>query len=177
MNTKKFFATMFLSLVLLFSNFSTALAVEYTDIPDDYWAAEEIEDVVTKNIVPIFGDNTYRPKERVTRVEWTGMLLRALGLSQAPITAEPFYSDITKDTFGYENIARAEQFGLIYGYTDGEFKPQRFITKVETASIMSQIQKLMLMQLDNSLTIEKFHNGVYYHSLKLLNMVCMLTIH
>ncbi len=141
MNTKKFFATILFSIALLFSNFSSALAVEYTDIPDDYWAAEEIEDVVTKNIIPIFGDNTYRPLERVTRVDWTGMLLRALGLSQAPITAQPFYSDVTKDTYGYENIARAEQFGLIYGYTDGEFKPQRFITKVETASIMSHITK------------------------------------
>ena len=142
MNTKKFFATMFLSLVLLFSNFSTAFAQQnYTDIPDDYWAAEEIEDVVTKNIISVFGDNTYRPLEKVTRVDWTGMLLRALGLAQAPITSEPNYSDVTRDTYGFEHIARSDQFGLIYGYTDGEFKPQRFITKVETASIMSHITK------------------------------------
>ena len=141
MNTKKFFATMFLSLVLLFSNFSSAFAQEYTDIPSDYWAAEEIEDVVTKNIISVFGDNTYRPLEKVTRVDWTGMLLRALGLAQAPITSEPNYSDVTRDTFGFEHIARSDQFGLIYGYTDGEFKPQRFITKVETASIMSHITK------------------------------------
>ena len=142
MNTKKFFATMFLSLVLLFSNFSTAFAQQnYTDIPEDYWAAEEIEDVVTKNIISVFGDNTYRPLEKVTRVDWTGMLLRALGLAQAPITSEPNYSDVTRDTFGFEHIARSDQFGLIYGYTDGEFKPQRFITKVETASIMSHITK------------------------------------
>ncbi|MBQ3641201.1 S-layer homology domain-containing protein [bacterium] len=141
MDTKKSLATIFLSMALLFTGFSSALAKDYTDIPDDYWAAEEIEDVVTKRIVPIYGDNTYRPLERVTRVEWTGMLLRALGLSQAPITSEPNYSDVTTATYGYPDIARSDQFGLIYGYTDGEFKPQRFITKVETASIMSHITK------------------------------------
>ena len=141
MNIRKNLATFFLSFALLLTGVSSALAKDYTDIPDDYWAAEEIEDVVTKNIVPVFGDNTYRPLEKVTRVDWTEWLLRALGLAQAPITAEPNYSDVTTATYGYPSIARSDQFGLIYGYTDGEFKPQRFITKCETASIMSHITK------------------------------------
>lgn len=139
MNFRKNLATVFLSMTLLLTGISTAFAKDYTDIPDDYWAAEEIEDVVTKNIVPIYGDNTYKPLERVTRVDWTEWLLRALGLAKAPINVVPNYSDVTQETFGYPSIARAEQFGLIYGYTDGEFKPQRFITKLETASIMSHI--------------------------------------
>ncbi len=141
MNIRKNFAAILLSLTLLLTSVSSALAKNYTDVPDNYWAAEEIDDVVTKNVVPLFGDQTFRPLEKVTRVDWTDWLLRALGLSQAPITAAPNYSDVTTDTFGYEHIARSDQFGLIYGYTDGEFKPQRFITKVETASIMSHITK------------------------------------
>lgn len=141
MDLRKKLATVFLSLTLLLTSVSSALAKDYTDIPNDYWAAEEIEDVVTKRIIPIYADGTYRPLEKVPRVEWTAMLLRALKLNQAPITSAPMYSDVTTETFGYENIARSDQFGLIYGYTDGEFKPQRFITKVETASIMSHITK------------------------------------
>ena len=141
MDIRKNLAAVFLSLTLLFTSISTAFAKDYTDVPQDYWAAEEIEDVVTKNIVPLYGDNTYRPLDTVTRVDWTEWLLRALGLAQAPITSEPNYSDVTHETFGYPSIARSDQFGLIYGYTDGEFKPQRFITKVETASIMSHITR------------------------------------
>lgn len=138
---KKKLAAIFLGLMLLLTSVSSALAKDYTDIPDDYWAAEEIEDVVTKQIIPLYGDNTFRPLERVPRVDWTGWLLKALGLNNAPITAEPAYSDVTMATYGYSDIARSDQFGLIYGYTDGEFKPQRFITKCETASIMSHITK------------------------------------
>ena len=141
MNFRKNLAAVFLTVTLLLTGISSAFAKDYTDIPDDYWAAEEIEDVVTKSIVPVYEDKTYRPLDKVTRVEWTEWLLRALGLSQAPITAHPNYSDVTTETFGYEHIARSDQFGLIYGYTDGEFKPQRFITKTETASIMSHITK------------------------------------
>ncbi len=141
MSIRKNLTAMFLGLMLLFTGFSSAMAKDYTDIPDDYWAAEEIEDVVSKKIIPVYGDNTYRPLDRVTRVDWTGWLLKALGLSTAPITSEPAYSDVTTATFGYPDIARSDQFGLIYGYTDGEFKPQRYITKVETASIMSHITK------------------------------------
>ncbi len=141
MNIRQKLATVFLGITLLLGGVSSAMAKEYTDIPDDYWAAEEIEDVVTKKIVPVYGDKTYRPLDTVTRVDWTEWLLRALGLAQAPITSEPNYSDVNQQTFGYPSIARSDQFGLIYGYTDGEFKPQRFITKVETASIMSHITK------------------------------------
>jgi hypothetical protein len=141
MNIRKNLAAVFLTITLLLSGISSAFAKSYTDVSDNYWAAEEIEDVVTKNIIPVYGDNTYRPSDPVTRVDWTEWLLRALGLAQAPITSEPNYSDVTRDTFGYSSIARSDQFGLIYGYTDGEFKPQRFITKVETASIMSHITK------------------------------------
>ena len=141
MNFRKNLAALFLGLMLLFTSVSSALAKDYTDIPDDYWAAEEIEDVVTKKIIPLYGDNTFRPLERVARVDWTNWLLKALGLAEAPITAEPAYSDVTMATYGYSDIARSDQFGLIYGYTDGEFKPQRLITKCETASIMSHITK------------------------------------
>ena len=141
MNFKKNLATIFLSLALLLTSVSSALAKSYTDVPNDYWAAEEIEDVVTKNIVPTYGDSTFRPLELVPRVDWTEWLLRALGLSQAPITTVPNYYDVNRATFGYDSIARGDQFGLIYGYTDGEFKPQRFITKAETYSILSHITK------------------------------------
>lgn len=141
MDIRKKVTALFLTVTLMLSGFSAALAKSYTDVPDDYWAAEEIEDVVTKNIVPLFGDGTYRPTAKVPRVEWTEWLLRALGLAQAPITSEPDYSDVTPATYGYPSIARSDQFGLIYGYTDGEFKPQRLITKNETASIMSHITK------------------------------------
>lgn len=141
MNLRKNLTAIFLSITLLLGSVSSALAKSYTDVPDDYWAAEEIEDVVTKNIVPLFGDGTYKPTERVTRVDWTEWLLRALGLAGAPITDTPNYSDVDTTTYGYPSIARSDQFGLIYGYTDGEFKPQRFITKNETASIMSHITK------------------------------------
>ncbi|MBQ9246784.1 S-layer homology domain-containing protein [bacterium] len=138
---KKNLATIFLSVTLLLTSVSSALAKSYTDVPDDYWAAEEIEDVVTKNIVPTYGDSTFRPLELVPRVDWTEWLLRALGLAQAPINTEPNYYDVNRSTFGYQSIARGDQFGLIYGYTDGEFKPQRFITKAETYSILSHITK------------------------------------
>ena len=167
MNIRKNFAAIFLSLTLLLTSVSSALAKNYTDVSDDYWAAEEIEDVVTRNVIPLFGDNTYRPLEKVTRVDWTDWLLRALGLSQAPVTTAPNYSDVTEATYGYEHIAKSDQYGLIYGYTDGEFKPQRFITKVETASIMSHITVDTDVDTSNLPIRIKFLNGVKFRSLKL----------
>lgn len=148
MKITKQLSTMFLTFALLFTSVSFAVAKDYTDIPEDYWAATEIEDVVSNKIVPIYGDNTFKPLESITRVDWTTMLLRALGLSEAPVTAQPKYSDVAKETLGYDSIARSDQFGLIYGYTNGEFKPQQYITKAEAASILSHITKDSDVNLD-----------------------------
>ncbi len=138
---KKSLMTLLLGVLMIFTGVQTASASAYKDVAEDFWAYREIDDVVTRDVIYLFGDGTFRPWETVERVEFTGMLLRALGLSTAPITQTPNYSDVNTSTFGYEDIARSDQFGLIYGYTDGEFKPSRLITKAETASIMSHITK------------------------------------
>ena len=141
MDFKKKTAALALSAAMLLGTAASALAASYKDVPENYWAIEEIDDVVTKKIIPLYSDGTFKPSETVPRVEWTEWLLRALGLSDAAINFEPDYSDVNYSTYGYPAIARSDQYGLIYGYTDGEFKPQRLITKTETASIMSHITK------------------------------------
>ena len=141
MNFKRSFMTLLFSVLMLFTGMQIASAGSYKDVAEDFWAYPEIDDVVSRDVIYLFDDGTFRPWETVERVEFTGMLLRALNLSTAPITQTPNYSDVNMSTFGYEDIARSDQFGLIYGYTDGEFKPSRLITKAETASIMSHITK------------------------------------
>ncbi len=116
---------------------------QISDIPDDYWASMEINAVVKEGIMPLFDDGTFSPDEVVKRVDFADWVLRALDNSTFEITVKNNYWDIDEATRGYEVILRNDQIGLVYGYPDGSFQPERVITKAETNSIMSHITKDM----------------------------------
>ena len=116
---------------------------QISDIPDDYWASMEINAVVKEGIMPLFEDGTFAPDVVVKRVDFADWVLRALDNSTFEITVKNNYWDIDQNTRGYETILRNDQIGLVYGYPDGSFQPERIITKAETNSIMSHITKDM----------------------------------
>ncbi len=111
------------------------------DVAEDYWASMEIHAVVKENIIPLFDDGTFAPEVVVSRVDFAKWVLNALENSTFRITVQNNYSDVDENTDGYEAILRNDQLGLIYGYPDGTFQPERIITKAETNSIMSHITK------------------------------------
>ncbi|MCR4881207.1 MAG: S-layer homology domain-containing protein [bacterium] len=120
---------------------SEYLVQQASDVPDDYWAAMEINACIKEGIIPLNSDGTFSPESVVKRVEFAQWILNALENSTFQITVHSNYSDVNEQTPGYETILRNDQIGLVYGYTDGEFKPERIITKAETNSIMSHITK------------------------------------
>ena len=112
-----------------------------SDVPDDYWAATEINACIKEGIIPVYDDRTFNPEAVVKRVDFATWILNALENSTFLITVHSKYSDVDEQTEGYEAILRNDQIGLIYGYPDGTFQPERIITKAETNSIMSHITK------------------------------------
>ncbi|MGO4890249.1 S-layer homology domain-containing protein [Anaerobacillus sp. MEB173] len=50
----------------------------YNDIATDYWAHEDIQKVTARGITPRNAENTFRPKENVTRASFAVFLHRAL---------------------------------------------------------------------------------------------------
>ena len=117
------------------------LVQQASDVPNDYWASMEINACIKEGIIPLNADGTFNPEAVVKRVEFAEWILNALDNSTFQITIHSNYSDVNETTPGYETILRNDQIGLVYGYTDGEFKPERIITKAETNSIMSHITK------------------------------------
>ncbi len=111
------------------------------DVAADYWANMEINAVVKENIMPLFDDGTFAPEVVVRRIDFAKWVLNALENSTFRITVQNNFSDVDENTEGYEAILRNDQLGLIYGYPDGTFQPERVITKAETNSIMSHITK------------------------------------
>ncbi len=115
-------------------------AATYSDVPADYWANKEITAIVESNILPL-KNNAFNPTQGVSRSVFNSALLRTLGHRNTTISESNPFSDVVSSRSDYGDILLSSKLGLIYGYEDGTFKPDRIMTKAEAASVISHITK------------------------------------
>ena len=107
----------------------------YPDLPADHWAYEAVTFLTDKKIVVGYPDGLYRPDQKVTRGEFSTMVIKALGLYEKDT---PLIFDY-KDTAGHwanRNIQVASYYGLLHGYPGGYFFPNRDVTRMEALAIV-----------------------------------------
>ena len=120
--------------------FNPANAAVYSDVPADFWANTEITAVVQDGILPL-KNKAFLPEQEVSRSDFNTALLKTLGHRTATISDNNPFSDVVSSRADYGDILLSSKLGLIYGYADGTFKPDRIMTKAEAASVISHITK------------------------------------
>ena len=128
------------AVVFMLTSFNAANADVYKDVPADYWANKEITAVVNDGVLSLDKKSFY-PEKDVTRSDFNTALLKTLGHRTATVSEENPFSDVCASRDDYGDILLSSKLGLIYGYNDGTFKPDRIMTKAEAASVISHITK------------------------------------
>lgn len=139
---KKFLASL-MTFCLLGLNILPVLADDngLKDVPCGYWAEKEINDVLCNNIMTLDEDGNFNPEKSVTRVEFVQSLLKLLCNDNLDVTIRNSFRDVSETYPAYQDILRSQQLGLVYGYPDKTFKPERVLLKSEVTSILSHITK------------------------------------
>lgn len=132
----------------------TALATTpFSDI-SDHWARSEIEALWSRGAVGSDGagragpdgglvSGPFRPDDPVTRGEFVIILALALGYGDEAASlagVQPVFSDIKPgagDLTGSVNVAA--EYGLVRGYPDGAFGPERPITRAEISALLVRL--------------------------------------
>ena len=120
-------------------------AAGFNDI-SGHWARNDILQLTSLSIVKGSAGRFY-PDGAVTRAEFAAMIIKALGYGdQAGITQglAPGYSDVPGYHWasGFVNLAREK--GVISGYPDGSFKPEKVISRGEITSVLVRALQLPL---------------------------------
>ena len=108
------------------------------DVSKNYWAQPEIASVVGDQVMTLTKGN-FNPEGKMSRVEFVKALLKVLGQDQLAVKTAVKFSDVAKASDIYAPIARSQQLGLVYGYPDGTFKPDRAVLRDEAQSVISHI--------------------------------------
>ncbi|MGM9928490.1 MAG: S-layer homology domain-containing protein [Bacillus sp. (in: firmicutes)] len=132
-----------MTVLLAFSLFvpSISQAASTNSFPDVSSFKEEIEFLTGEGIIFGFSDGTFRPNAPIQRVQAVVMLMRDLKpeLGDAP---NPGFSDIKPGDFGYEEVAKAVELGIINGKGNNKFDPRGNLTRAEMAIILSRAYEL-----------------------------------
>lgn len=104
------------------------------------WAVNEIEVLASKDIITGTGAaNLFAPNVQVTRAEFISLLVRTLELkADKSDMAKVKFSDVPAGSWYEEAVQTAAAKGLIGGYEDGKFAPNKPITRAEMAVVLSK---------------------------------------
>jgi hypothetical protein len=101
----------------------------FPDVPEGYWADNEIQACLDNDIVAGFDDGLYRPTQLVTRAQMSVFVVKATGGTSTAYTAGFDDMDDTHWASGY--IQTLVDDDIVSGYPDNFFRPERLVNRGE----------------------------------------------
>lgn len=118
-----------------------AEAATFEDVDQDSDVSLSIAAVANKGIITGFNDKEFRPDGEVTRAQVAALFVRAYELEAADESEVPF-DDISDSHWAFENIQNLVSNGIINGYPDGTYKPDRAVSEEEFHIIIDRINDM-----------------------------------
>lgn len=115
-----------------------ARTLPFTDanqISQSYYSA--VQTAYAKGVVSGYENNTLRPKSNITRVEACLIAVKASGRT-ITIGISPKFNDTIPD-WGKDIVGYSQSIGIIKGYPDGTFKPNKSVTRAEFATMLYKL--------------------------------------
>ncbi|MGP4078037.1 S-layer homology domain-containing protein [Halobacillus sp. K22] len=136
---KKVLLSVFVLVLALTSMVSTAFAEDdITGTPFE----DDLRALIESGIMNGYNDGTYRPSNSVTRAEFTVFLNGALDLKMGDgELPEEHFTDVEPDDWYFESVMIAYNNGLVNGYPNGDFQPNKVISRQDMAMMMVNAAK------------------------------------
>ncbi|PZM63812.1 S-layer homology domain-containing protein, partial [Paenibacillus dendritiformis] len=97
-----------------------------------HWAEKSILALIERGAITGYQDNTFKPKNKITRAEFATILVKALDLKG---TDGKVFKD-TEKHWAKDNIAIASAHGIVNGYDSTSFGPNDPITREQMAAMV-----------------------------------------
>lgn len=122
-----------LFLIAIFLTFSSTALATFSDMPTDETYSAAINKLIDEKVINGYEDNTFRPTNKITRAEFAKMMVTATDVSE---TTDKTFTDVSDNHWAAEHINSVYASGLVEGYEDGTFKPEKNITYGELSTIL-----------------------------------------
>jgi hypothetical protein len=124
---------------------------------DSHWAKADILRGLELGITTGYSDGTFKPEQNSTRLHYTVMLMRVLGLQGV----EQPKGKLPKDWKSIPEWARpyvyeAMDLGIVTGYGDGTFRAGEEITRLQ---LMVMISRALKLETNDTAVLDQFKDA------------------
>lgn len=110
---------------------------DFTDVSSDDWFNTPVSTLSAMGILTGYEDGSFQPNAPITRAEFAAIAVRFYENDSVDYTDGTF-SDITGSEWFADAVQAAKEQGIIGGYPDGSFQPNKAITRAEACSIVNR---------------------------------------
>lgn len=107
----------------------------------NHWAKDYINAMVNRGLFKGYEDGTFQPEWGVTRQEMAVVLVRLLNLEGelGSVTTTEYTDDQGIAAWAHDSVALLSAKGIYLGYDDGEFKPERVLSREEIVALAMRL--------------------------------------
>lgn len=119
---------------------SAALAADLskTDISPNHWAAEALSEFIDKGYLSGYGDNTYKPDQKVIRAEFVSLVNKVKGYSEKSDKISK-YTDVKEGDWCYDALSAALQAGYLTGTSSTTLSPNAQLTREQAFTMIAHV--------------------------------------
>jgi hypothetical protein len=116
----------------------------FSDVPGGYWAIKDINESISSGFLKGYPDKTFKPDQKITRVQVLVSLVSGLNLKSSPAIPTNKTVGIFKDAkdipkYALDKVAIASLNEMVVNYPDIKaFDPNREATRAEVAAMVHQ---------------------------------------
>ncbi|MEQ8465467.1 S-layer homology domain-containing protein [Coleofasciculus sp. E1-EBD-02] len=114
--------------------------INFTDVADDFWAKNVIQEAYRGEFLSGFPDNSFKPNDNVQRAQVIVSLVNGLGLSASDGTVLSTYSDRAAiPDYAKDEVNTATKKEIVVSYPDTkQLDPTKDATRAEVAAMVYQ---------------------------------------
>lgn len=105
------------------------IRVNFSDIPQDYWAKDYIAELAAMEIIDGYPDGTFRPNAPVTRAQLAALLQKVFIKSK--VRNAPAFRDVPKNYWAYDAIRETYEMGFFTVVNSRNFNPTQKLTRLD----------------------------------------------
>ena len=119
--------------------FTSSQGISFSDVKAGYWAYSEIQKGVAAGYVQGDASGTFRPGSAVSRQEAAVMLARLRGYEDDEAASYSYTDRWAMANWAVGSIGAVSRNGVMSGYPDKTFRPQRDLTRAEAVAALQKI--------------------------------------
>jgi hypothetical protein len=127
---------------------------QFSDVSQNYWAANFIKALVQRGIVAGFPDGTFQPDAPVTRAQFAAMVTKAF--EKEDVRSDARFVDVPSNFWAASAVSDAYRTGFLSGYPGRIFSPNQNIPREQV--LVSLANGLNYRANDNVTTVLEVYN-------------------